>query len=100
MRFLWRMHGLLPHRSIDEQVDHPHGVRKGPEVEAVAVEELEKLPVFKGVSGTFLSLNRGAVVSRHFKRGEIICREGEYGPRRFISLKARRASRFQVPLRT
>src|ERR1700734_3034915 len=48
-----------------------------PGAESVALEQLHELPFFKNVSGTFLSLNRNAVVKRHFKRGEIICREGE-----------------------
>jgi CRP-like cAMP-binding protein/Fe-S-cluster-containing hydrogenase component 2 len=52
----------------------------------VALEELQQLPFFEGVSGTFLSLNRNAVVKRHFKAGEIICREGEYGSTAFYIL--------------
>jgi CRP-like cAMP-binding protein/Fe-S-cluster-containing dehydrogenase component len=43
------------------------------------IQELLALPVFKGVSGTFLKLNRGAVTKRIFRKGEIICREGEFG---------------------
>ena len=50
-----------------------------PGAEPVALEQLQELPFFENVSGTFLSLNRNAVVKRHFKRGEVICREGEYG---------------------
>src|SRR5205807_3733863 len=42
-------------------------------------DELLALPMFRGVSGTFLELNRGAVVRRTYAPGEIICREGEYG---------------------
>lgn len=41
------------------------------------------LPVFRNVSGTFLELNRNAVVERHIKAGEIICREGEFGATAF-----------------
>jgi CRP-like cAMP-binding protein/Fe-S-cluster-containing dehydrogenase component len=47
--------------------------------EPLQAEELLDLPVFDGVSGTFLELNQGAVVKRHFKAGDIICREGEFG---------------------
>jgi CRP-like cAMP-binding protein/Fe-S-cluster-containing dehydrogenase component/ferredoxin len=57
-----------------------------PGAESVALEQLHELPFFKNVSGTFLSLNRNAVVKRHFKRGEIICREGEYGSTAFYIL--------------
>lgn len=54
--------------------------------ESVDLEQLHELPFFKNVSGTFLSLNRNAVVKRHFKRGEVICREGEYGSTAFYIL--------------
>src|SRR5690242_13557943 len=36
---------------------------------SVEVQELLQLPVFKGVSGTFLGLNKGAVVKRRFSKG-------------------------------
>jgi CRP-like cAMP-binding protein/Pyruvate/2-oxoacid:ferredoxin oxidoreductase delta subunit/ferredoxin len=57
-----------------------------PGAESVALEQLQELPFFENVSGTFLSLNRNAVVKRHFKRGEVICREGEYGSTAFYIL--------------
>ncbi len=44
---------------------------------------LPGLPVFENVSGTFLKLNRNAIVDRRFKAGEIICREGEFGATAF-----------------
>jgi len=57
-----------------------------PGAESVALEQLQELPFFKNVSGTFLSLNRNALVKRRFKRGETICREGEYGSTAFYIL--------------
>jgi len=51
--------------------------------EPVAVEDLKKLTYFQKVSGTFLELNRHAVVERRFRAGEIVCREGEYGSTAF-----------------
>src|SRR6202521_3828166 len=33
-------------------------------------DELLRIPVFKGVSGTFLELNRGAIVKRCYRKGE------------------------------
>ena len=59
---------------------------EGSDAQPVPVEELEALPVFKGVSGTFLSLNKGAVVRRRFRKGDVICREGEYGSSAFYIL--------------
>ena len=53
---------------------------------SVEVEELLALPVFKGVSGTFLELNQGAVVKRRYKAGEVIVREGENGSTAFYIL--------------
>jgi CRP-like cAMP-binding protein/Fe-S-cluster-containing hydrogenase component 2 len=49
-------------------------------------EWILQLPVFKGVSGTFLELNRGAVVRRHYKAGDVMCREGEFGSTAFYIL--------------
>jgi CRP-like cAMP-binding protein/Fe-S-cluster-containing hydrogenase component 2 len=46
-----------------------------------------QLPVFKGVSGTFLQLNQNSVVRRVFGAGEIICREGEFGSTAFYVLE-------------
>jgi CRP-like cAMP-binding protein/Fe-S-cluster-containing hydrogenase component 2 len=49
-------------------------------------EELLALPMFSGISGTFLKLNQGSVVRRRFHPGEVICREGEYGSTAFYLL--------------
>lgn len=54
-----------------------------------SVELLKGLPVFSGVSGTFLELNQGSVVTRRFRPGEIICREGDYGSTAFYILEGR-----------
>ena len=51
------------------------------------VDDLKALPYFKNVSGTFLELNKNAIVKRTFKKGEIICREGEYGSTAFYMLE-------------
>jgi CRP-like cAMP-binding protein/Fe-S-cluster-containing hydrogenase component 2 len=58
-----------------------------PNVYSVETEELLVLPVFKGVSGTFLELNSGSVVKRVFEPGEIIVREGENGSTAFYMLE-------------
>jgi predicted molibdopterin-dependent oxidoreductase YjgC len=44
-------------------------IATGPGAEGFEAEELLKIPVFQGVSGTFLELNRGAIVKRDFPRG-------------------------------
>ena len=51
------------------------------------VEDLLRLPYFRNISGTFLELNKNAVVTRHFRKGEIICREGDYGSTAFYILE-------------
>src|ERR1700732_4574349 len=55
----------------------------GPGAQGFEAEELLQIPVFKGVSGTFLELNRGAIVKRRYHKGELICREGEFGSTAF-----------------
>jgi len=51
--------------------------------DAIDVDELIQLPIFKGVSPAFLEKNRGAVTKRAVRQGEIICREGEFGSTAF-----------------
>ncbi|MEX2272093.1 MAG: cyclic nucleotide-binding domain-containing protein [Vicinamibacterales bacterium] len=55
--------------------------------EALEAEWMLQLPVFKGVSGTFLELNRNAIVRREFNPGDVICREGEFGSTAFYILE-------------
>src|ERR1035441_7544151 len=51
--------------------------------------ELLHLPIFQNVSGTFLELNQKAIVKRHFKAGETVCREGEFGSTAFYILEGK-----------
>ncbi|HSZ61457.1 MAG TPA: cyclic nucleotide-binding domain-containing protein [Terriglobales bacterium] len=66
--------GALTNRAV---------VKSHLEGETVDPTFLTGLPVFENVSGTFLGLNRNAIVERRFKAGEIICREGEFGATAF-----------------
>jgi CRP-like cAMP-binding protein len=52
-------------------------------------DELLKFPFFKGISEKLLQKNLGAVTRRHFKKGEIICREGEQGSTAFYILSGK-----------
>ncbi|HLQ51248.1 MAG TPA: cyclic nucleotide-binding domain-containing protein [Terriglobales bacterium] len=54
---------------------------------SLETEELLKLPVFQGVSGTFLEVNRGSVTMRKIKKGELLFREGDYGSTAFYILE-------------
>jgi CRP-like cAMP-binding protein/Fe-S-cluster-containing hydrogenase component 2 len=76
---------LKPAAVIVAGVD-PEGKLPG---EALTADDLRQIPVFKGVSGTFLDLNRGSVVKRTFRPGDIICREGEFGSTAFYILKGK-----------
>lgn len=51
--------------------------------------ELLHLPIFQNVSGTFLELNQKAVVKRHYRAGDVICREGEFGSTAFYILEGK-----------
>ncbi len=72
----------------------------GPDHSAKIAEpdELLQLPVFKGVSGTFLELNKGAIVRRQLRRGEIICKEGEYGSTAFYILEGKSQVSIRSPI--
>ena len=64
----------------------------------LSAEELHKLPVFAGVSGTFLEMNRGAIVRRRFRRGDVICREGDFGSTAFYILEGKARVSISTPI--
>jgi signal-transduction protein with cAMP-binding, CBS, and nucleotidyltransferase domain len=66
--------------------------------EPVQVEQLQQIPYFQKISGTFLELNKNAVVMRRFKTGDIICREGEYGSTAFYILEGEAEVYVQSPV--
>jgi CRP-like cAMP-binding protein/Fe-S-cluster-containing hydrogenase component 2/ferredoxin len=74
--------GALTNKTVSETA-----IAVTPDSRPVSLQELSELPFFEGVSGTFLSLNRNAVVRRRFKRGDVICREGDYGSTAFYILE-------------
>jgi len=66
--------------------------------QSFSAEELHKLPVFAGVSGTFLELNRGAIVKRRFRKGEVMCREGEFGSTAFYIVEGKAQVAISTPI--
>lgn len=52
----------------------------------LSLEELLKISIFQGVPKPLLEKNLGAVVLRRFRKGEVICREGEQGSTAFYIL--------------
>jgi len=73
--------GALTNRSVVQP--DPWRKEKPPPVPVLA-DELTKLPLFEGISHAFLRFNDGAVVRRTFRKGDIICREGEFGSSAFL----------------
>jgi CRP-like cAMP-binding protein/Fe-S-cluster-containing hydrogenase component 2 len=79
--------GALTNKSVAGTNLLPEKGSTGPGAEGFEAEDLLKIPVFQGVSGTFLELNRGAIVKRRFRKGELICKEGEFGSTAFFILE-------------
>jgi CRP-like cAMP-binding protein/Pyruvate/2-oxoacid:ferredoxin oxidoreductase delta subunit len=73
-------------------------IATGPGAQGFEAGELLQIPVFKGVSGTFLELNRGAIVKRRFRKGELICREGEFGSTAFYILEGNARVSISTPI--
>ena len=57
--------------------------------EPIEPDELVKIPIFEGASKGLLEKNRGAVVRRHFKKNEMLCREGDFGSTAFYILEGK-----------
>ena len=73
-------------------------ISTGPGAEGFEAEDLLKIPVFQGVSGTFLELNRGAIVKRRFRKGDLICKEGEFGSTAFFILEGKARVSISSPM--
>src|SRR2546423_15133383 len=73
-------------------------IAAGPDAQGLQAEDLLQIPAFNGVSGTFLELNRGAIVNRHFRKGEIICRESEFGSTAFYILEGQAKVSISTPI--
>ena len=57
--------------------------------ESLTADQLLQYPVFAEIQKATLEKYPGAVVLRKFKKGDIICREGEYGSTAFYTLKGK-----------
>ena len=79
--------GALTHRGVVEATPW-EGVTPAPEpvgVTALTHHPLEDVRrAFSGVSPPFLQWNAHAVVRRHFKKGEVICKEGAFESTAFL----------------
>src|SRR6202040_2756340 len=73
-------------------------IAAGPGAQGFEAEELLQIPVFAGVSGTFLELNRGAIVKRQFRKGEVICREGDFGSTAFFIVAGKAQVAISTPI--
>ncbi len=62
----------------------------------ITADELIKYPLFSGIPYKFLQFNGAAVVRRMLKKGDVLCREGEYGSTAFII----QSGRFEIFLNT
>ncbi|MBI1851335.1 MAG: cyclic nucleotide-binding domain-containing protein [Planctomycetes bacterium] len=66
--------------------------------EPMTADALMEFDVFSGVSSAFLTRNAGGVVKRRYKKGELICREGEPGSTAFYVLEGKVEVYLGVPL--
>lgn len=73
-------------------------IAKTADAQVFDAEELLQIPVFKGVSGTFLEMNRGAIVKRRFRKGELICKEGDFGSTAFYILEGKAQVAISTPI--
>ena len=73
-------------------------IQRQPDGAPVAAEDLLRLPVFKEVSPQFLKKNANATVWRHFKKGDIVCREGEFGSTAFYILEGTASVQLATPI--
>src|SRR5678815_4224481 len=57
-----------------------HPAMEGAKLDA---KDIQQIPLFKGINREFLRRSEGAVAVRTFNKGEVICRQGEFGSSAF-----------------
>src|SRR5277367_4459496 len=87
-----------PTGALTNRIAVGTAIAKTADAQVFDAEELLQIPVFKGVSGTFLELNRGAIVKRRFRKGELICKEGDFGSTAFYILEGRAQVSISTPI--
>src|SRR5882762_5156053 len=85
--------GALTNKSVTGTA-----IAEGPGAEGFEAEDLLQIPVFKSVSGTFLEMNRGAIVKHRFRKGELICKEGDFGSTAFYILEGKARVSISTPI--
>ena len=78
--------GALSNRMvINVELDQkPAGEQRRSSGEIVEPQYLLQHPLFKDISLPFLIWNRNAILRRTYKKGDVVCREGEFGATAFI----------------
>ncbi|HKY33548.1 MAG TPA: cyclic nucleotide-binding domain-containing protein [Candidatus Polarisedimenticolia bacterium] len=66
--------------------------------EPLTAEHLAALPIFQGTTAATLEKYPGAVVRRRFRKGEVICREGEFGSTAFYILEGSASVSIRAPI--
>ncbi|HEX6984437.1 MAG TPA: cyclic nucleotide-binding domain-containing protein [Planctomycetaceae bacterium] len=74
--------------TFNEEAEQP----LEPGGERISWEELVGIPLFRDVPPKFLAFNKGAYWRRRYRKGEVVCRQGEYGSTAFVI----RRGRFEV----
>src|SRR5271154_3909886 len=87
-----------PTGALTNRIAVGTAIAKTADAQVFDAEELLQIPVFKGVSGTFLELNRGAIVKRRYRKGELICREGEFGSTAFFIVEGTAQVAISTPI--
>ena len=54
------------------------------EFEPVRWQDMLRHPLFNGVSPKFLEWNQGSIVRRRYKKGDVVCREGDFGSSAYL----------------
>ena len=66
--------------------------------EPLGAEQLAGLPIFQGIPAATIDKYPGAVVRRRFRKGEVVCREGDFGSTAFYILEGSATVSIRAPI--
>ncbi len=78
--------GALSNRQVINVEWQKEPADRGPQIiaEEVKIDDLRKHPLFRDIAPAFLMWNSSAIRRRRYRKGDVVCREGEFGATAFI----------------
>jgi CRP-like cAMP-binding protein/Fe-S-cluster-containing dehydrogenase component len=75
--------------SFRDRVRNIAPVKKGTDTDIPTFDEIRAVPLFKALPQKFLEWNTGAIKKKTLKKGDVLCKEGDFGSTAYVIISGR-----------